>query len=532
MKNITKLTLSIFSFLASVILCLTFVNDVSAKASSKFSESFKFFNNTEEGPGYRIERGQTYGTDGFTIVNGKPYLLDTLNCSIITTDGNSESKYCLEGTKYPVDVIYNNEHFYVLDMWGSECTILTYDSCFKLESISKTVHMDPYTMEITSDGKVMLLGENKAMALKGEDLISVGAGVKTSRKDNSTITLSIDDYTWNINAGLNSFIKYVSHKDDILYYERCQIVDGCSELIGELSLECINLSGNLVSYMRIEKNQDSHIPFVYFKQIDGISYYLSVSEAETILSTVSLDSKIDSKFEECLKKAEESKEAVNNLENTRQMTYYANVTRSQAFTRAMNIINTGTTWQLKYQNTVIPSAYQSYITLPDYILAIKNSGALDNGGYSMQVGTPYCWGGFDSIYTSNNPGYSTFSAAINAGYVAGNVSSAYSYKVPGTAGLDCSGFVSAVYAFTSKQGTGALASNLNSVSSTSNLASMDCLVYSGYHALLFSSWVNQSTGQFVLCESNNPSDYDDRAATRTKYISNYVGNGYSMKTGW
>ena len=102
----------------------------------------------------------------------------------------------------------------------------------------------------------------------------------------------------------------------------------------------------------------------------------------------------------------------------------------------------------------------------------------------------------------------------------------------GLQGLDCSGFVSAAYGFSTKSGTYGLDSDLNIVSSVSGLASMDCLVKPGSHAVLFSSWINQTSGQFVLAESNNPADYDDRTALRTKYISDYVGIGYNLRTKW
>ena len=102
----------------------------------------------------------------------------------------------------------------------------------------------------------------------------------------------------------------------------------------------------------------------------------------------------------------------------------------------------------------------------------------------------------------------------------------------GTAGLDCSGFVSAAYGFSSKQNTNGLYSSLNSVASVDDLAVMDCLVKSGSHALLFGAWLNKSSGQFTLAESNNPPDYDDRAALRTKNISDYIGSGYSLRTMW
>ena len=55
------------------------------------------------------------------------------------------------------------------------------------------------------------------------------------------------------------------------------------------------------------------------------------------------------------------------------------------------------------------------VKLPDFIQRAVSDGLLENGGTVRMSGIPYCWGGFDSQYTSNNSGYSTFADAISAG---------------------------------------------------------------------------------------------------------------------
>lgn len=74
---------------------------------------------------------------------------------------------------------------------------------------------------------------------------------------------------------------------------------------------------------------------------------------------------------------------------------------------------------------------------PDYLVPVPY-GTLMNGSLS---GIPYCWGGYDSVYTSSTPStWSTFSDAMMQGYLAGNILATGTYKA-GTAGTDCSGWV-------------------------------------------------------------------------------------------
>ena len=79
-----------------------------------------------------------------------------------------------------------------------------------------------------------------------------------------------------------------------------------------------------------------------------------------------------------------------------------------------------------------------------------------NSGY--QTGIPYCWGGMNGIdtgtYTGSTSQYmKNFSDALSAGQTAGNINTANASYVSGTAGLDCTGFVSAAYQFTVKLGS-------------------------------------------------------------------------------
>lgn len=105
---------------------------------------------------------------------------------------------------------------------------------------------------------------------------------------------------------------------------------------------------------------------------------------------------------------------------------------------------------------------------------------------SKHKGIPYCWGGFDGITTSSNPySWSNFLDAMDKGKFAGNIDTSYGYQ-QGTAGLDCSGFVSSAAGFSSKLSTYDLASSVYTKSvAEDNVKPFDIYVSKGNHVLFF-----------------------------------------------
>lgn len=69
-----------------------------------------------------------------------------------------------------------------------------------------------------------------------------------------------------------------------------------------------------------------------------------------------------------------------------------------------------------------------------------------------EQGIPYNWGGYDGVDTSNSSG-DNFKDSISKGDKAGNVNTNLDYRSSGTAGIDCSGFISSAYELGDKYGT-------------------------------------------------------------------------------
>ncbi|MCX7884150.1 MAG: hypothetical protein N2448_03860 [Caloramator sp.] len=125
------------------------------------------------------------------------------------------------------------------------------------------------------------------------------------------------------------------------------------------------------------------------------------------------------------------------------------IKRSTAYKRGIDIINY--VWEYNvYRNG---KEDKKDIKLPSYLedkVSIKS------------CGIPYCWGGFFSFDSSNDINVKNFKEAIDRGYTAGNIICKGEYKNY-TAGLDCSGFVSAVYNLPEKCATFTLKDYFNPI---------------------------------------------------------------------
>ena len=115
-------------------------------------------------------------------------------------------------------------------------------------------------------------------------------------------------------------------------------------------------------------------------------------------------------------------------------------TRSSVYDRAYAMVNYSWTFN-RLENGIENS---SSITIPYYLRKYT-----DNNDHAVE-GIPYCWGGYDSFDShSDSQTWTSFPDAISKGKIAGNVHTSGHNYIGGTTGIDCSGFVSAAYGYTS-----------------------------------------------------------------------------------
>jgi len=128
---------------------------------------------------------------------------------------------------------------------------------------------------------------------------------------------------------------------------------------------------------------------------------------------------------------------------------------------------------------------------------------------------PYCWGGFDTLASYNN--------AMSAGHSAGDINCTGN-KRSGTAGVDCSGFVSRLWGLGSKHATWQLPSVSRRISKSA-MRLGDAYIWPYNHCMFFRFY---TTGGSQLFESTTTNSFD-RVVTMSRTnaaLANYDAYRY------
>ncbi|MFL0247794.1 SH3 domain-containing protein [Candidatus Clostridium stratigraminis] len=197
------------------------------------------------------------------------------------------------------------------------------------------------------------------------------------------------------------------------------------------------------------------------------------------------------------------------------------ISRSQAEQRALNMINLTWTYD-KSKNNSIGSTYSSMVTQPDQLNGIAADEAR---------GIPYNWGGHDSLDSSSyGASWTNFLDAVNKGANTGNVNTTAGYGlIPGTSGIDCSGFVQSVFNIAGdKLSTYSLFDNYFTKISLSQLKHMDILDRPGDHVLIFDRWgtLNGISGAYTY-EATWDQVFGGIQGTKRYFVTmDDINNGY------
>ncbi|OAA86298.1 SH3 domain-containing protein [Clostridium coskatii] len=197
------------------------------------------------------------------------------------------------------------------------------------------------------------------------------------------------------------------------------------------------------------------------------------------------------------------------------------ISRTQVEQRATSLIDLTWTYSAN-KNSNISSQYASSVTLPNQFKGVTTA---------TFKGIPYDWGGIDGINTNSyNAPWTNFLDAVNKGAFTGNVNTdgGLGY-IPGTAGIDCSGFVQASFNIADyKQSTSTLLNNYFKKIDLNSLQHMDILDKPGDHVVIFDKWgtLNGVQGAFTY-ESTPDQTYGGIQGTKRYFISmNTINQGY------
>lgn len=209
------------------------------------------------------------------------------------------------------------------------------------------------------------------------------------------------------------------------------------------------------------------------------------------------------------------------LSHTTKAATQSTISRSEAEQRALNMINLKWTYS-SYNNSNINPSYAQLITQPKQ---------LNNFSTGEMVGIPYNWGGLDGIdFRSSDTPWSNFIDAVNKGAYIGNVNTEAGYGyIPGTAGIDCSGFVQATFNIRDyKLSTSTLFNQYFIRININDLKHMDILNKPGDHVVIFDKWGTYNGIYGAYTYESTPDDvYGGIQGTKKYFISmEEINKGY------
>jgi uncharacterized protein YraI len=197
------------------------------------------------------------------------------------------------------------------------------------------------------------------------------------------------------------------------------------------------------------------------------------------------------------------------------------ITRGVAEARALQMINLKWTFQ-SWRNANMETSLRAMVTHPTQLRNITSA---------QMTGIPYNWGGLDGLDSkSYGQTWNNFLDAVSQGAYTGNVNTSGGLGyIKGTAGLDCSGFVQAVFNIKdSKQSTSTLLNHYFKRIGMGELRKMDILVYPGHHAVVFDRWGTQNGVEGIFTYEATPdTHYGGIQGTKRYFRSmNEINRGY------
>lgn len=454
-------------------------------------------------------------TDGFWVEEDETvYLLKSYGNGVLELKRNSAREIALAESVLPADVISYMDKLYVFDDILSELQIYTKQGEFLVRSKIELKKDYVKGLAVAEEGVVVLTYDGQRIYVNPE------TGKQKKLKKQELPLVDVADY---------DYAEYVgTDEEGTVYSVHTTLVQDCSVISGELTLRAVSAEGELLGCYVLPVEEYKYLPGQYVQIMGNGNIYLLVPgensvEVRKVALKETMVSRIDS-----ISEAAEEKESVYAAESRYRKrigtacTEKIRISRDEVKERSKDMAEYR--WTLTKTNTQTAKSEKG-VVLPREIAAVKKAHAGDADWSEKLTGIPYCWGGFHAldVGTKNQ----TFKKAIDKKFVAGNINPEGYYKYM-TAGLDCSGFVSAAFGFKTKQSTKGLSDLGSKVSDVRKMEQMDILVYPGEHVIFFCEWINETT--MLVSES---AAREGKVVIHPKSLNELVvGGTYQMRSPW
>ncbi len=454
-------------------------------------------------------------SDGFWVEEDETvYLLGTYDCEVLEYERGNFRTISLTEAVLPSDIVSYEDQLYIYDDILSEVQCYTKQGELQFRS----------AVELTEDYVKQLYVTKEGVAVrtygKQELLLDAETGAITAREYHIPELPKLPEYDFAEYAG--------SDEDGTIYAIYTKLVENCSVLSGELTLVGFSATGDCIGASALLTEEYAYLPDTYVQVLRNGNIYLFFPGKQTIkVCKIVLREQAASKLTEIADAAKKTEEKYRDNISYRKRaglacTEQIALSREEVWQRACAMAEY--TWTLRKTHTLV-SKSEPGVVLSREIEAIRKKNEGVSGWKAVMKGIPYCWGGFYALDVGFQG--NTFQKVIDKGYVAGNINAVDYYKYM-TAGLDCSGYVSAALGFAKKQSTSGLNDIGSRVSRIDRLQQMDLFIHPGDHVIFFCGWMDETT--MLVAEA---AVREGKVSVHPKSINELAVNGkYQMKSPW
>ncbi len=474
----------------------------------------KEIDNRREGVICAVE-GEAVYTDGFWVEEDETvYLLETYNCAVRELKQKSSRNIPLSEAVLPADIISDKDKLYIFDDILYELQVYTGQGELLVRS----------KIELKEDYVKGLVKTEQGVAVqtyKGKQIfVDLESGKQKIQKDKEIPQVNT--------AGYDAAEYIGTDEEGCVYSVHTNLVKDCSVISGELTLRAASAEGELLGSYILPMEEYGYLPDTYLQVLpNGNIYILIPGEGSIEVRKIALKELPESGLKNISDAAAQTESDYAGATRYRKRigtacTEIISISREEVFERAKNMAEYE--WTLKKTHTRT-SKSEAGVVLPKEIAALQKKHEGESSWSETVKGIPYCWGGFYAldVGTRNR----TFQSVLDKYYVAGNIGTEGYYKYM-TAGLDCSGYVSAALGFNEKKSTHGLSDLGSKVSDIRKLELMDILVNPGDHIIFFCGWLNDGT--MLISES---AKREGKVVIHPRSINELVvGGNYQMRSPW